>query len=126
MFELFPVPWARVELDDVRAFLAEVQDDEGVVWEAKADDDDERKRPEGEQPGRLHARTLYKAASALANQLGGYLILGARWDKTARRWLLPGFVSPESEARTWLDNVLGNLRSVPRFDSRAWRLDRDR
>ena len=126
MFELFPVPWARVELDDVRAFLSEVQDDEGVMWEAKADDDDERTRPEGERPGRLRSRTLHKAASALANQLGGYLILGARWDKAARRWLLPGFVSPESEAKTWLDNVLGNLRSVPRFESRAWHLDGER
>jgi hypothetical protein len=84
MFDLFRVPWATVELDDVRAFLDEVQDREGVVWEAKADDDDERRRPEGEQPGRLHARTLHTGVSALANQLGGFLILGARWHKKER------------------------------------------
>ena len=126
MFELFRVPWSRVELKDVRAFLDEAQDDEGVTWEAKADDDDERKRPEGEEPGRLHPRTLHKAVSALSNQLGGFLILGARWDKKARRWRLPAFVSPEPEAKTWLSNVLGNLHPVPRFDVRAWHLDGDR
>jgi schlafen family protein len=126
MIELFRVPWSRVDLPDVRAFLDEAQDDEGVTWEAKADDDDARKRPEGEEPGRLHARTLHKAVSALANQLGGYLLLGARWDKTERRWLLPGFVSPEPEAKTWLVNVLRNLRPVPRFDPRTWHLDGDR
>jgi hypothetical protein len=62
----------------------------------------------------------------LANQIGGFLILGARWDKKARRWRLPGSVSPEPEARTWLSKVLGNLRPVPRFDLRAWHLEGDR
>jgi hypothetical protein len=126
MFDLFRVPWRRVELEHVRDFLSEAQDDEGVTWEAKADDDHERKRPEGEQPGRLYPQTLHKAVSALANQLGGYLILGARWDKSERRWLLPGFVSPEDEARTWLDNVVGGLRPVPRYDARPWHLEGDR
>ena len=119
MFELFGVPWRRVGLDDVRAFLSGVQDDEGVTWEAKADDDDERTRPEGEEPGRLHARTLHKAVSALGNQLGGYLILGARWDKTARKWLLPGFVSPEPEAKTGLSATSSATSGLCRASIRA-------
>jgi hypothetical protein len=126
MFDLFGVPWARVGLEHVQAFLAEAQDDEGVTWEAKADDDDERKRPPGEEPGRLHPRTIQKATSAFANQLGGYLVLGARWDKSERRWLLAGFVPPESEAGTWLDNVVGSLRPPPRRDVRTWHLGGER
>jgi hypothetical protein len=126
VFELFRVPWSRVELEDIRAFLDEAQDDEGVTWEAKADDDELRTRPSGEDPGRLGKHTIQKAVSALANQIGGYVILGARWDKEARQWLLPGFVSPEPEAKTWLENVLANLRPAPRFELRLWHITRDR
>jgi hypothetical protein len=126
VFELFRVPWSRVELDDVRAFLDGAEDDEGVTWEAKADDDELRTRPEVEDPGRLGKHTIQKAVSALASQIGGYLILGARWDKEARRWRLPGFASPESEAKTWLENVVENLRPVPRFEPRLWHVDGDR
>jgi hypothetical protein len=46
VFELFRVPWSQVGLKDVRAFLDGAEDDEGVTWEAKADDDELRKRPE--------------------------------------------------------------------------------
>ena len=119
------MPWSRVELEDVRAFLAQAQDDEGVTWEAKADDDELRTRPSGGDPGHLGKHTIQKAVSALANQIGGYVILGARWDKEARQWLLPGFVSPEPEARAWLENVLGNLRPVPHSELRLWHVTRD-
>jgi predicted HTH transcriptional regulator len=97
-----------------------------VTWEAKADDDEERKRPEGEEPGRLRATTIRKGACAFANQIGGYLILGARWDKRERRWRMAGFVPPEPEAKTWLSNVLDGLRPVPRYDLKAWALNGQR
>jgi hypothetical protein len=125
MVDLFRVPWAKLDLQDVEAFLADAQDDEGLTWEAKADDDDERTRPEGEEPGRLQGRTVQKGASALANQIGGYLLLGARWNKKERRWDLPGVIVPEPEAKTWISNVLGNLRPVPRHDVATWRLEGD-
>jgi hypothetical protein len=93
---LFGVDFENLDLAHVEAFLAEAGE-EGVTWEAKADDDDERKRPGGEAPGRLKPRTIQKAASGIANQIGGFLILGARWDKAAKRWRLPGIVVDDAE-----------------------------
>lgn len=123
MFDVFGVPWPEVQLDHVRQFLAGAGDDEGLTWEAKADDDEERQSHGLEEPGRLRPQTIRKGACAFANQIGGYLILGARWHKKERQWFLPGIVVPELEAKIWLANVLESLRPTPRFDARTWALD---
>jgi hypothetical protein len=115
MFDLFPSPWTSIELDDVRAFLADAGE-EGVTWEAKADDD----------AGRLRPDSIRKAACGLANQIGGYLILGARWDKRSKRWDLPGIAAPDDEPRLWLGKVLRRLNPEPRCDPRVWTLDDER
>lgn len=74
---LFDVDWSDLQLDDVRSFLADAGD-EGVTWEAKADDDDKRAREAGRDPGELGKNTIRRAVCAFANQVGGYLIIGAR------------------------------------------------
>lgn len=119
MIRLFDEPWSSIELRHVEAFLADAGE-EGVTWEAKADDDEERKPPVGQDPGRLRPATVRKAVSGLANQLGGYLIAGARWDKKAKEWTLPGIVVPDPEPELWLGKIISGLNPVPRFDPRAW------
>jgi len=53
--DLFGVPWESLTLDGVRAFLADAGD-EGVTWEAKADEDGK---------GRLHrARSRRRRAAS--------------------------------------------------------------
>jgi hypothetical protein len=127
MIELFAVPWPQVELEHIRAFL-DTAGEEGVTWEAKADEDNlrERDRPKGEEPGQLGTHAIQKAVSGLANQIGGYLIVGARWDKGARRWRLPGVVVKDPEPELGLGKVIRNLNPVPRFEARAWSPDDDR
>lgn len=119
MINLFGLPWPSVELHHVEAFLADAGE-EGVTWEAKADDDEERKPPDGQEPGKLRPATVRKAVSGLANQLGGYLIAGARWDKKAKKWMLPGIVVPDPEPELWLGKIIRGLNPTPRFDARAW------
>lgn len=115
-----------MERDDVETFLRDAGE-EGVTWEAKADDDEERHRPGGEEPGRLRNTTIHKAVCGLANQIGGYLIIGARRDDGAERWHVAGIHSNNPEPETWLRDVIeGGLSPVPRCDVRAWRLDTDR
>jgi Putative DNA-binding domain len=116
MIELFSVPWSQVELEHVRAFLddaAATDDEEGVTWEAKADD----------ERGRLRPDSIRKAACGLANQIGGYLIIGARRDKATGEWSLPGIAAPEEEPKLWTGKVLRRLQPVPRFDPKRWTLD---
>ena len=125
MHGLFP-DVDEVQLDHVREFLADAGE-EGVTWEAKADDDEERTRPEGEQPGRLRKNTIRKAVSGLANQIGGYLVIGARWDKDAQRWHLPGVLIDASEPELWLQTVIDSgTAPAPRCRIKSWSLDRDR
>ena len=115
MIELFAKPLAELALEDVRAFLAGVDDEEGVTWEAKADEDKRRGKVKGDEAGELYPTTIHKAVSAFANQVGGYLIIGARWDKDARKWRLPGVKVREHEAASWLSKVIGGMQPVPRF-----------
>lgn len=61
MLALFTVAWADLDLSAVRAFL-DGTGEEGVTWEAKADDNEERRPPTGEGPGRLRP-TLRTAAT---------------------------------------------------------------
>lgn len=120
MFNIFRVPWAELGLDDVEAFLADAGE-EGVTWEAKADDED-RSRPPGDTPGCLRKNTIRKAGCGLANQIGGYLLVGARWDKTAHEWHLPGVLMGHPEPELWIGQLLRELRPAPRTETRAWSL----
>jgi hypothetical protein len=109
---IFGVPWERVELEDVAAFL-ETAGDEGIRWEAKATDP---RRPEAP----IEAHLIRAAVCGLANSIGGYVIIGATRDRETGAWSLPGVVFP-SEPTTWLDDVAGSLRPRPRTgDPKVW------
>jgi hypothetical protein len=108
MFDLFGAPWSSLAVEDVEAFLREA-DQEGVTWEAKADTEQSSLRP----------RPIRKAACGFANQIGGYLILGAR--KTAGEgWDLPGITPPAHEPEVWIGQILRGLQPEPRFAMKSW------
>lgn len=115
MLDLFDVLWPRVELHHVFAFLGDAGD-EGVTWEAKADD----------EKGRLHPDSLAKAACGLSNQVGGYVIVGAKQETKGGPWTVPGIMPPKEEPTLWIGKVLRGLNPQPRFDLKAWTLDEGR
>jgi hypothetical protein len=121
---LFDVAWDALELDNVRAFLSDAGE-ESVTWEAKADDDDQRARAAGQEPGRLGKQTIRKAVCGLANQIGGYVIVGARRAKASDPWQLPGVTGPNiDEPEGWLRTVISEhgVNPVPMHDVKAWPL----
>jgi hypothetical protein len=79
--------------------------EEGVTWEAKG---------AGESGGPPRPDGLRKAACGLANQIGGYLIVGA--SRTADTWRLDGIRRPAEEPSLWLGQILRRLQPVPRFE----------
>jgi schlafen family protein len=93
--------------------------EEGVTWEAKAEDP----AGEGRIPGRLQARKIAQGVCALANQVGGYFIVGARKEEDA--WKLPGITRPSSEPGLWLDQILAGLQPQPRLVHKHWKVDDD-
>lgn len=99
----FGSDWVRLGLDTLAAFFRTADEGEGLTWEAKAD----TIRPE----------QIHKAASGFGNSvLGGYLVLGAKWDKAARQWTLPG-VDLGKEPRTWLSSVVtSGTNPAPEID----------
>jgi hypothetical protein len=111
MLELFDEPWESLSPEILRTWLTDAGE-EGVTWEAKADDD----------KGRLHIDSVRKAASALANQIGGYILLGAKWDKKQRTWSLPGVTLPDPEPETWIGKAMRALQPVPRHQVQTWLL----
>lgn len=112
---LFGVAWTELQPADVESFLREAGE-EGVTWEAKSDD----------ARGRLRPDSIRKAACGLANRIGGYLLIGARWSKETTRWELPGIAPPDDEPELWIGKVLRGLNPTPRFEPKVWRLDDDR
>ena len=108
MFDLFGVPWEELEAEHVEAFLADAVQ-EGVTWEAKADDERASLRPD----------SIRKAACGLANQIGGYVIIGARRPKGGE-WELPGISPLAEEMELWVGQVLRDLRPTPRFEVKVW------
>jgi hypothetical protein len=113
---IFRVPWGRVGLDDVHAFLASAGD-EGIRWEAKAGDP---RRPDA----KIEADLVRAAMCGLANSIGGYVIVGAIRDDETKEWSLPGVVFPGGEPKTWLDDVAESLRPRPQIgEPRVWGLD---
>ncbi len=115
MLDLFDTPWDKLDTDSVREFLR-TAGDEGVTWEAKADD----------QRGKLHPNSLRKAACGLANRLGGYILVGAKRDHETEQWSLPGITRPDREPELWVGRVLRDLRPVPDFVPKLWTVDGDR
>ncbi len=111
MIDLFDVPWQQFDEDALRRFLADAGE-EGITWEAKADDDRGVLRPE----------SIRKAACGLANQLGGYILIGARWDKATSTWTLPGITPPDDEPDLWIGKVVRGLRPVPHHLPKSWTL----
>jgi hypothetical protein len=114
MIEVFDVTWSDLTLSALKAFLADA-DEESVTWEAKADD---QKRP-------LHSGSIRKAACGFANQIGGFLIIGARRGDDGR-WQLPGIKRPDREPELWIGKLLRALSPTPGFDTKAWTVDDDR
>lgn len=112
MFDLFDTPWDKLSPSVLVAWLEEAGE-EGVTWEAKADD----------EKGRLHIDSVRKAACGLANQIGGYILIGAKWDKKARTWSLPGVTPPDAEPETWIGKAIRALQPAPRYVPRTWFLD---
>jgi hypothetical protein len=112
VFDLFDVPWPELKRAQVEAFLADAGD-EGLVWEAKGAGDDH---------GPPRAESLRKAACGLANQIGGYLIIGAA--RRDGRWKLDGVQMSAEEPKLWIGQILRRLQPVPRFEvSEAIQLD---
>jgi hypothetical protein len=108
--DLFGVPWSEIELGTIQGFLSSAGE-EGVTWEAKADD----------SRGHLRPDSIRKAACGLANQIGGYLFLGATKEPQGT-WRLPGIKVPDREPELWIGKILRQLRPTPRFEAKAWKL----
>lgn len=112
MLDLFDTPWDCLSPAVLAAWLDEAGE-EGITWEAKADD----------EKGRLHIDSVRKAACGLANQIGGYIVIGAKWDKNARSWSLPGVTPPDPEPEMWIGKAMRGLQPVPRYAPQSWLLD---
>ena len=114
MFDLSGAAWSNLAVEDVEAFLREA-DQEGVTWEAKADTEQSSLRPD----------SIRKAACGFANQIGGYLILGAR-KAEGEGWDLPGITQPADEPEVWIGKILRGLQPAPRFAVKAWHRPEDK
>lgn len=109
----FGTSWDGLKLADVEAFLAEPRE-EGQLWDAKG--------------VVVTSETVRKYVSGFANTVfGGYLVLGAEWDKKAKCWNLDGW-QPPGEASQWIgDCISGGVDPVPSFDaSKTWELPNGR
>lgn len=104
MFDLFDVPWRDLKRSDVEAFLDDAGE-EGVTWEAKG---------KGRERDCPRPDTLLKAVCGLANQIGGYLILGA--SRNDDKWTFDGVKVPDDEPGLWIGRILRRLQPVPRFE----------
>ena len=69
----FGATWTDLDLATLQAFFRRAERDEGLTWEAKAD--------------QVTSQHVHKAASGFGNSvLGGYLVLGAKWNKQKLAW----------------------------------------
>jgi Putative DNA-binding domain len=114
MESIFEIPWRDVELKHVKTFVASASG-EGLIWEAKATDPLSRLK-----------RKIIEAVCGLANQLGGFVIVGAK--QVNDKWKLEGVPNDVKEdAHDWLCRIItGNLIDAPSFDVRRWKIDTDR
>jgi predicted HTH transcriptional regulator len=96
MESIFEVPWRDVEQMHAEAFLDSASG-EGLIWEAKATDPLSRLK-----------RKIIEAVCGLANQLGGFVIVGAK--ETSGKWKLEGVPNDVKEdAHDWLSRIIGSL-----------------
>ena len=100
MVDLFGVPWPKLKRSDVERFLA-AAGDEGVTWEAKSG---------GPDSARPRPAVIQKAACGFANQIGGYLVIGA--SKDGGHWKLDGIEPPSEEPALWVGQILRRVRSL--------------
>jgi hypothetical protein len=104
--DFFGTPWDDLTLEAVEGFL-DGQQDEGLTWETK-----------GTEIRREH---VWKSVAGLANQIGGFLIVGAR--READGWTVDG-VAFDDEPPVWFSNHIRNgLRPVPDYDVAAFPVD---
>ena len=111
---LFARPWSDLTPEDVRGFLASASG-EGFVWEGK-----------GTDPLSKLKWKIRHGVCALANQLGGYFIVGA--EETQKGWDLAGVLGDVKEdPHDWICRVVARgLANPPPFDVRCWDLGGDR
>jgi hypothetical protein len=109
MRQLFDRAWDSLDVESVRRFLADA-DDEGLLWEAK-----------GTQVP--HRDSVRKAVCGFANALGGYLILGAEMRNNAR-WELTGLQFPYPEPGSWVGSLIApaGVSPLPVFDPKPFDL----
>jgi hypothetical protein len=110
-----PAPWAsswsELQLDDLVSFFGEAGD-EGLTWEAKG-------------TILISPREVRRHVCGFANQLGGYLVLGASRSPEGV-WALDG-VSFPGEPATWLAMLCrSGLSPQPEVDAKAWDLGNGR
>jgi hypothetical protein len=107
---MFGVDFEALEPEHVETFLGGVSG-EGLIWEGK-----------GTAPLRSLKAKIVAGVCGLANQLGGYFIIGAEED--AGRWTFPGVENDCGEdPHDWIARILiGNLREPPPFEVRRWTL----
>src|SRR5215217_8988756 len=102
---LFGAAWEQLDRGDVEAFLAHGEP-EPLFWEAKGT--------------KLESGEVRKQICGFGNSHeGGFLILGARWDKEAERWIPEGVEFPD-EPPTWVSNQANEVRPRPYIDTRSW------
>lgn len=83
-----------------------------MIWEAKGDPPPEKVEKAGER--RIRSQHIQTPVCALANQVGGTLIVGATRDKTSKQWSLPGVVPPNDEMKSWVERAVNQVRPTPR------------
>jgi hypothetical protein len=113
---IFGADFDALEPEHIEEFLGGVSG-EGLTWEGK-----------GTATLTGLKSKIVAGVCGLANQLGGFFIVGASEDKQAGSWTLPGVEDDCNEdAHDWLARILsGNLVEPPPFEVRRWNLHDDR
>lgn len=105
----FGATWDDLELSHLEAFFADLPPGgEGLTWEAKG-------------TAWPNAGSVRKHACGFANQLGGFLVVGAAQTKGA--WAIPGVPAPAmNEPKVWLTQVARDgLDPAPFMDAKVFR-----
>jgi hypothetical protein len=110
MATVFGAEWNDLTPEIVETFLADARE-ESLTWEAKGHD---QPRPD----------SIRKHVCGFANQIGGYLIIGA--ERREGEWSLPGVVFRDAEPEKWLEDVIRGLQPSPPCRAAAWPRPADR
>jgi hypothetical protein len=111
MESLFDHRWEELSLDSIERFFS-TAGDEGLTWEAKGT---EMPRPD----------SIRKSVAGFANQIGGYLVIGARRDLAMAQWVVEGVpygsgLLDRAEPSTWVSSLIApaGITPTPPFDVR--------